>query len=391
MTHKESYKKAIELLFKLSTKNGFLASADQSTNYNRVWARDGVICGLAAILDGNSTLLDTFKSTLITLSQHQHHLGHIPSNVYLKEKGNAEVSFGGLAGRVDTISWYIIGICNYCYAINDMTLLNQYEEKINRALGLLQAWEFNNNNLLYVPRSGNWADEYITEGHIFYDQLLRLWALRCLHQLKPKIEFEKKIHKITKKIEDNFRKTQTQQPYHPKAHKKLKESTYWMASISPSGYQTMYDAFGNSLAIFLNIGDSTFKQKVFDFSESLRRKLPLGLLPAFWPPITPKDKDWEVLENNCKYEFRNYPFQFHNGGTWQMINGIYGMAVQSINSNVSIEILKEIKELNAQQDFSFYENFDSNTCLPSGVKQCGWSAAGEIILEQSLNNNNLLK
>jgi len=391
MPHNESYKKAIELLVQLSTKNGFLASAEQSTNYNRVWARDGVICGLAAILDGNSALLDTFKSTLITLSQHQHHLGHIPSNVYFKENGNTEVSFGGLAGRVDTVSWYIIGICNYCYATNDMTLLNQNEEKVNRALSLLQAWEFNNNDLLYVPRSGNWADEYITEGHIFYDQLLRLWALRCLHQLKPKIEIEQKINKITKKLEDNFRKTKTQQPYHPKAYAKLKESTYWMASISPSGYQTMYDAFANSLAIFLNIGDSIFKQKVFEYSESLRQKLPLGLLPAFWPPITPNDKDWEVLENNCKYEFRNYPFQFHNGGTWQMVNGFYGMAVQSTNPSVSMEILKEIKNLNAKRDYGFYENFDSKTCLPSGVKHCGWSAAGEVILEQSLNNNYLLK
>lgn len=390
MINNISYKKAIELLFQLSSDHGFLASAEQSTNYNRVWARDGVICGLASILDGNSTLLETFKATLVTLSKYQHNLGHIPSNVYFKEKGNVEVSYGGLAGRVDTVSWYIIGICNYCYATNNNTLLNQHEKSIHKALNLLQAWEFNNNDLLYVPRSGNWADEYITEGHIFYDQLLRLWALRCLHQLKPTIEFETKIHNITKKLEDNFRKTNIQQPYHPKAHEKLKESTYWMASISPSGYQTMYDAFANSLAIFLNIGDSKFKQIVFDHSEYLRQELQLKLLPAFWPPITPNDKDWEVLENNCKYEFRNHPFQFHNGGTWQMINGFYGMAVQSINPNVSKEILKKIKKLNAQKNYSFHENFETNTCLPSGVKQCGWSAAGEIILEQSLNNKHLL-
>ena len=114
MINNISYKKAIELLLQLSSDHGFLASAEQSTNYNRVWARDSVICGLASILDGNSTLLETFRATLLTLSEHQNHLGHIPSNVYFKEKGNIEVSFGGLAGRVDTVSWYIIGICNDC-------------------------------------------------------------------------------------------------------------------------------------------------------------------------------------------------------------------------------------------------------------------------------------
>jgi len=78
MINNISYKKAIELLFQLSSDHGFLASAEQSTNYNRVWARDGVICGLASILDGNSTLLETFKATLVTLSKYQHNLDHIP-------------------------------------------------------------------------------------------------------------------------------------------------------------------------------------------------------------------------------------------------------------------------------------------------------------------------
>ena len=43
------YKKAIELLQNASSKEGFLASAKNITNYKKVWARDGVICGLAAL------------------------------------------------------------------------------------------------------------------------------------------------------------------------------------------------------------------------------------------------------------------------------------------------------------------------------------------------------
>jgi hypothetical protein len=41
--------KAIELLQKASSSEGFLASAQDISNYKRVWARDGVICGLAAL------------------------------------------------------------------------------------------------------------------------------------------------------------------------------------------------------------------------------------------------------------------------------------------------------------------------------------------------------
>lgn len=110
------------MLHAASSKNGFLASAEAISNYKRVWARDGVICGLAALLDGDEKLISIFKNTLTTLANHQHELGHIPSNVYFKENKQTQVSFGGLAGRVDTISWFIIGVCNYTNSTKDTAI-----------------------------------------------------------------------------------------------------------------------------------------------------------------------------------------------------------------------------------------------------------------------------
>lgn len=385
----ESYLKAKDLLFKASSNDGFLASANDITNYKRVWARDGVICGLAALLDGDAKLIETFKNTLITLAQNQHELGHIPSNVYFGENG-VDVSFGGLAGRVDTISWFIIGICNYVHHTNDTDFLQKHLGHIEKGFQLLNAWEFNNNHLIYVPRSGNWADEYITEGHIFYDQVLRLWALKCVQKLHPSDTYEKKIISVSRKLEDNYRSGNVKSPYHPNAYEKLEASKYWAASVNPSGYQTMFDAFGNSIALLLNLGETEFIQKIISYSENLRGSLPLQLLPAFWGPIHEGYQDWETLLNNCKYEFRNYPYQFHNGGTWQMVNGFYGMAMAEKNIDISKEILKHIKTLNKVEDYSFYENFDSKTKMPNGVPLCTWSAAGEILLENYINGKKLL-
>ena len=185
-----NYIKAKELLLTASSPNGFLASAKQITNYHRVWARDGVICGLAALLDGDSQLIEIFKNTLETLATHQHKHGNIPSNVYFNQN-KTEVSFGGLAGRVDTIPWFIIGTCNYVHFTNDHKFLKGMIPSIEKGLDLLECWEFNNNHLVYVPRSGNWADEYITEGHILYDQLLRLWALRAFNKIIPSEDITK--------------------------------------------------------------------------------------------------------------------------------------------------------------------------------------------------------
>ncbi len=390
MVSTTNYIKAKELLLKASTGQGFLASANNISNYKRVWARDGVICGLAALLDGDRTLVNTFKNTLLTLAKNQHKLGNIPSNVFFNEN-NIEVSFGGLAGRVDTVSWFIIGLCNYAFMTKNEDLLTKLKPNIEKGLLLLEAWEFNGNDLVYVPRSGNWADEYITEGHILYDQLLRLWALRSYSHFNPSTEKTDKINAITDKINANYRKSENNpNPYHPKAYKNLNDRDYWMASINPSGYQTMFDGFANSLALLLEIGDVDVKKRTLDHSEKLRQSLPLKLLPAFWEPIEKGTADWKLLSNNCKYEFRNYPFEFHNGGTWQIVNAFYGIGAYTMNKTISLEVLKQIKELNSKEGFSFFENFNSKTGKPNGVQFCTWSAAGEILLTQYINGKKLL-
>jgi len=40
---------------------------------------------------------------------------------------------------------------------------------IEKVVFLLGAWEFNNRGLLYVPATGDWADEYVHNGYILYD------------------------------------------------------------------------------------------------------------------------------------------------------------------------------------------------------------------------------
>lgn len=390
MIKEESYKKAVNLLSRARTDKGFLASASDITNYKRVWARDGVICGLAALLDGDLSLTETFKNTLTTLAENQHELGHIPSNVFFNEKDKVEISFGGLAGRVDTISWFIIGVCNYAHLTKNLSFAEKLKAKMDKGLKLLQAWEFNNNHLIYVPRSGNWADEYITEGHIFYDQVLRLWALKCINTLFPSEDYKSKINIVEEKLVGNYNKTEYQNPFHPKAYKTLEKSSYWMASINPSGYQTMFDALGNSIALLINLGSNEFQEKLINYSENLRGSLRLKLLPAFWEPITENHEDWKLLENNCKYEFRNIPYEFHNGGTWQMVNGFYGMSLVKNHTEKAKDVLRQIKKINSVEKFKFYENFNSKTGNPTGVEYCTWSAAGEVALQQYISGKRLL-
>lgn len=384
MIYQQGYDKAKSLLKKAQSANGFLAGIDEVANYKRIWARDGVICGLAALLDGDKVLVNTMKATLNTLAKHQHKLGNIPSNVNCK---TGEVSFGGLAGRVDTLAWFVVGVCQYTAFTDELSFFDKMKPHMQKCFNLMQAWEYNNGDLMYVPRSGNWADEYPTEGFILYDQLLRVWALRCYLFFEEDIVLTQKLEAIENKIILNYKKkNQSQNVYHPKAYQHLKKLDYWVASLEPAGYQTQFDAFANSLVLMLGLADKESNKQLIDYCKDLQEQLDLNLLPAFWPIIKPEDKDWDLLSNNCKYEFRNYPYQFHNGGTWPMVNGFYGIGLFLQNNKKEAEaVLEDINKINAIADWGFYENFDSKTKTPNGVKYCTWSAAASLMLTQFLN------
>jgi GH15 family glucan-1,4-alpha-glucosidase len=382
-----AYNKAIELLQRASSAEGFLASAQDISNYKRVWARDGVICGLSALASGDEKLIETFKKTIETLAKYQHKNGTIPSNVMTTE-GETEVSYGGLAGRVDAVTWFIIGVCQYAFYKNDVAFIEEYTDVIERCLKLLEAWEFNNKHLVYVPLSGNWADEYITDGYVLYDQLLRIWALKCYNHFVKRNDISEKTEKIIEQIEINFTPNSFGEKYHERAYNEAKIFQFMPCSFSPAGYKTQFDAFANALALILNIGSQDFQETITNYFINLQKQTNFQLIPAFWPPIQTTDIDWQLLKNNCKYEFRNYQNEFHNGGTWAMVNGFYGLALVSKNKKQEAkELLGHINEINAIEDFGFYENFNSETEAPNGVKYCAWSAAATVMLHQSIHIN----
>ena len=390
-----AYQKAIQLLHNVASPNGFLASAENTSNYKRVWARDGVICGLSALASGDELLIETFKKTLETLANSQHEVGTIPSNVLISED-KTDISYGGLAGRVDAVTWFIIGICQYAFHKNDVDFVAQYDVEIEKCLVLLDTWEFNNKHLLYVPLSGNWADEYITDGYTLYDQLLRVWALKSYNYFAKRSEISDKIKHISEQIEINFTPPKAltfvneirSEVYHEKAYEALNFQDYAPCSFSPSGYKTQFDGFANSLLLLLDIGTKEFQRKVVTYSYSLASSTKLGLLPAFWPPIFENDEHWNLLKNNCKYEFRNFPNEFHNGGSWSMVNGFFGLALLSkFEKEKAVTILDKINHANSLNEYSFYENFNTDTQAPNGVSLCAWSAAAAVLVQQSLHNN----
>ena len=172
------YDDAVALLRSLSGAWGIRASASDHANYGAVFARDAVMAGIAGLLTDDAAVVSGLTHTLGHLRDLQGGEGQIASNYLLAEHHAPRVSFGTLVPRLDSPLWYLIGIglSARAGALDPAP----FQHSVRRVVHLLDALEYNGRHLLYVPVGGNWADEYIYDGYVLHDQVLRAWALRLV-------------------------------------------------------------------------------------------------------------------------------------------------------------------------------------------------------------------
>jgi len=402
---RDIYDKSIQLLSKCVTEHGFIASPSNKTNYNRIWTRDGVVMGLAALVSSEAELVHAFKNTLLTLVKHQGPHGEIPSNYDSLSK---RISYGGTTGRVDANLWFIIGCYEYWRETEDDDFLQTILPNLERVRFLLGAWEFNNRGLIYIPQAGDWADEYLQSGYVLYDQVLYYRALCSICAIHYHIHHDQdhellsKTQRLLHLIQANywFGNTYSESDiYHQVLYEKaLKTSTenrnqYWLPFFTPSGYGYRFDSFANVLVSIFSISNLEQQKIVDQYIETITNSH-LKLLPAFHPVILPVDKDWQDLQMTFSFTFKNSPYEYHNGGLWPMLSGFYvydlyqrGFHQLASLFSDAINHANNLKYHDIQPSFPEYVN--GKTLQPGGTLEQGWSASATIISYQSLQGKKL--
>lgn len=374
---------------------GIAASPIDQDNYKRVWSRDSMVAGMAGLLCEDEHIIEGMRKSINTLILHQHELGMIPSNVKI-EHGKSDVSYGGLAGRVDSTCWFIVGACLYLSYSNDAQLKKEWKPAIDKALLTLDFWEYNGKGLLYTPLSGNWADEYPIQGYTLYDNLLRLWGLRLYNSLYIDKALQIKEKDVEEKIKVNFWPQQihlgSSVIYHPNKYKEYanEHHNYWLSALSPAGFSNTFDCAGNGLALILNIGSKPqvkatkkwLTELFFDFNKSL--------LPAFWPPIFKDQSEWQQLENNFNYSFKNHPYQFHNGGIWPVWMGLFCIGLhQNKMYDLCKDMYTDYQKISAAFPDQYYEYIRADTFEEGGKAKLVYSASGAIFMALASSQNPL--
>jgi GH15 family glucan-1,4-alpha-glucosidase len=402
LNNREAISRAEDLVRRCASDHGFLASSQRKDNYRRIWGRDGIIIGLAALMTGDPGLIATFRMTLEVLADNQGPHGEIPSNV---DPQSGRISYGGMTGRVDADLWFVIGCGEYWQTTKERDFIERMMPAIEKVIFLLGAWEFNNRGLLYIPATGDWADEYVHNAYILYDQLLYLQALRTFSHLRRTVDHTddqkllNKTNHLKKMIRANYwfgaGEAVPDDVYHKilfeKGYKAADRCTrrYWLPFFSPHGYGYRFDGLANVLASLLAVASPSRQETVDAYIAGQVVPKNFNLLPAFHPVIQPVDKDWEDLHITFSYSFKNRPYEFQNGGLWPMITGFYVADLARRGKTGQAEkFLAGIHRANAMpmedRPWSFPEYINGRDFSAGGTRNQCWSASAALMGHHAL-------
>jgi hypothetical protein len=329
--------------------------------YPEPYTRDLMFSILGIAVSGNHKLILSFRRVLETLAENQTEHGHIPSLVHDKED----------RGSSDSTPLFLMGAAIFREISGEHDFLN---EAVIKALKWMTYQSPADRYLVAQQPTSDWRDEQWVMGYGLFVNTLVYSYLRLLNQNK---EANRVRHEMS-------RFTITGGSMHHHVHEGLvvKHKPYfalWSYKIYSS---ERFDLLGNSLAILSGIATPTRAEEMVSWIEEectgmrKRGELAVDLPPNFFPFIKPGDPDW--LD---RYSIYNNPGDYHNGGIWPFISGLYVAALVAAEKYKLAEkkllaltdLIKTSTDKNI--DFGFNEWLKAQDGEAKGQNWQTWSAA----------------
>jgi len=387
----QAYKKAQEVLGKCTTPYGFKASVAKMRDYSHVWARDAVITTLGALFVPQKIIQRAVKQSFETLRKYQTPLGMIPNNV---DEKNKRANFHAV---FDAASWYIIGLAARQRKDPDTERIRDFFPSVEKALLWLSYQDTDANGLIEMREAADWEDMFVVREagltiNVLYAQALKdAAAMAALLKEKEKAaRYRKQAAYVKGHINDNFWIQQDSdaldedlvrqigsewQASQIEALIRLRDPHYYLPYLAFHDAGLWCDALGNLLAVLFGIADARKSRMILTYMKKHTMDYPYPV-KAIYPPIYPGDKDWR------QYYYKhllNIPHQYHNGGIWPFIGGLYVAALVKTKelheAKAVLEKLAEANKLGAEGEWEFNEWLHGATGQPNGVPQQAWSAA----------------
>jgi glycogen debranching enzyme len=308
------------------TSKGLSASIDV---YQEVWARDAVIALMGASAEGDETMLAALRVSLECLAGRQDRFGQIPYYVRIKDD-RAEF------GSTDSNPWFVIGAAFYLERSGDGVWWQSMADAVVRALDWCECRDFHKTGLMNSGECDDWADLLSNRGRVLFPNVLYAHALRLASGLLAATHpdesrrFAERDTVVRRAIQETFWVVPPERVVdesHDKARLHasvtLRSRPFFLSWVSLFEYGDRFDTTGNLLAILCGVAteDQTTRILTYIKQTGLDEPYPVKVLH---PPITPDERDWR---DYYKVWGCNLPGQYHNGGIWPWVGGLYVAAL----------------------------------------------------------------
>jgi len=329
--------------------------------YPEPYTRDLMFSILGIAVSGNLKLTESIRRVLETLAKNQTNNGHITSLVHDREN----------RGSSDTTPLFLLGIGIFRKITGEHDFL---KDAVSKALTWMEYQSPSDRYLVAQQPTSDWRDEQWVTGYGLFVNTLLYSCLRILNQNNraDMVLREMKLFTITSgtishHVREGF--VIKNKPYY----------AFWSYKIYSS---TRFDLLGNSLAILSGIASPSRARKIISWIEKecaeMRKKgeLAVDLPPNFFPFIKPEDADWHL-----RYSVYNMPGEYHNGGIWPFICGLYIAALvaakrQKLAEEKLMTLTRFIKTSGRSNIvFGFNEWLKAQDGKPMGQDWQSWSAA----------------
>jgi len=329
--------------------------------YPEPYTRDLMFSIFGIAVSGNLILMESIRKVLETLAKNQTDRGHIPSLVHDKDD----------RGSSDTTPLFLLGTGIYRKVSGETDFLC---EAVNKALIWMEYQSPSDRYLVAQQPTSDWRDEQWVTGYGLFVNTIVYSYLRLLGHNERADMVRHEMGRFTI----------TGGTIHHHVHEGLvvKHKPYyafWSYKIHSS---ERFDLLGNSLAILSGIASPSRAEEMISWIEEectgmrKRGELAVDLPPNFFPFIKPEDPDWHI-----RYSIYNKPGEYHNGGIWPFICGIYVAALTAAKKYTLareklVALTHIIKISNTGDiDFGFNEWLKAQNGKPMGQDWQTWSAA----------------
>jgi len=329
--------------------------------YPEPYTRDLMFSILGIAVSDNKKLMDSIQLVLETLAKNQTAHGHIPSLVHDKED----------RGSSDTTPLFLLGVAIFRKATGKSDFL---DEAVGKALVWMEYQSPSDRHMIAQQPTSDWRDEQWVTGYGLFVNTVVYSYLRLLGQNSKADTMRHEMSRFTI----------TGGTIHHHVHEGLVVQhkpyfAFWSYKIHSS---ERFDLLGNSLAILAGIASPSRADEMVSWIEEecsamqSKGELAWKMPPNFFPFIKPEDPDWLP-----RYTIYNNPGDYHNGGIWPFICGIYVAALVAAKryklAEEKLLVLTDIMKLATDEklDFGFNEWIKAQTGKPMGQDWQTWSAA----------------